>query len=57
MTEQSHTQQQLPQTQIWSQLGGEQRAWIIQIIAQLVIKLLVAQSENKEKGVGNVASE
>ncbi len=57
MTEQSNTQQQLPQTQIWSQLGGEQQTVIIQIIAQLVIKLLVAQSENREKGVGNVASE
>ncbi len=47
MIEQSHTQQQLPQTQIWSQLGGEQRAWIIQIIAQLVIKLLVARIIHK----------
>jgi len=57
MTEQSKKQQQSPQTQVWAQLGSEQQAGIVQLVAQLAFKLLITQIETEWQEAGNVADQ
>ena len=39
--------------QVWVQLSGERQIGVIQLMAQLVLKLLVAQIESNQKEAGD----
>ena len=38
-------------SQVWTQLSCEQRVGVIQVMAELVLKLIVAQFESDQKDV------
>ncbi|MBC8496377.1 MAG: hypothetical protein H8D37_01830 [Chloroflexi bacterium] len=55
MTQAKQHKQQVKLTQVWAQLASEHQAGIIQLMAQLVIKILVEQIETGRKEVGDGA--
>jgi len=55
MTQAIENKQQVKLSQVWAQLAREHRAGIIQLMAQLVVKMLVEQIETARKEVGDGA--
>ncbi|MBC8336800.1 MAG: hypothetical protein H8E29_16175 [Anaerolineales bacterium] len=51
MTQTIPNKQQVKMSQVWAQLGREHRAGIIQLMAQLVVKMMVEQNETVRKEV------
>jgi hypothetical protein len=55
MTHQSLREQQTSLKQVWAQLTTDQQAGVIQLMAQLVLKLIIEQLERGEKEVGDAS--
>jgi len=51
MTQATPNEQQVNLNQVWVQLGREHQTGVIQLMAQLVLKLIVAQIESSRKEV------
>lgn len=51
MTEQIRTQPKGAVSQIWGQLAREDQAGVIQLMAQLVLKLIIVQLESSREEV------
>lgn len=51
MTQAIQSKEQGGLSQVWVQLGNEHQTGVIQLMAQLVLKLIVAQIESSRKEV------
>jgi len=54
MTQIIQSEEQGNLSQVWVQLGKEHQVGVIQLMAQLVLKLIVAQIENSRKEASDV---
>jgi hypothetical protein len=55
MTHQSLREQKSSLRQVWAQLATEQQAGVIQLMAQLVLKLVIEQLERGGKEAGDAS--